>query len=218
MSNLSITAAAESAADHAAEDSLFHREVLNELIGLGSDLARMIHGQAKDQAAARYADEGVPDVTVAFERVCQTVRRTILLCRKVGEGLPVRAEARDPVRPEVAQPGAERPAEPAGAGDAAGLRCELGDRMERPECEDALPGRPVGEIIGEIRHELGLCEAMLRQADDVCARAAAGDASRGVTPARLGRDPLGAADDAAAPGAADDATAPGAPGGRLWRW
>jgi hypothetical protein len=205
MSNLSITAAAESAADHAAEDSLFHREVLNELIGLGSDLARMIHGQAKDQAAARYADEGVPDVTVAFERVCQTVRRTILLCRKVGEGLPVRAEARDPVRPEVAQKVAERPAEPARAGDAAGLRCELGDRVERPECEDALPARPVGELIGELRRELDACREALsgvgvqRSPDDLAAA-----------------DWGGARDDAE-PAAADDGRAPGDPGPRLWR-
>jgi len=205
MSNLSITAAAESAADHAAEDSLFHREVLNELIGLGSDLARMIHGQAKDQAAARYADEGVPDVTVAFERVCQTVRRTILLCRKVGEGLPVRAEARSAVRPEVAQPVAERAAEPARARDAAGLRCELGDRMERPECEDALPGRPVGELIGELRRELDACREALsgvgvqRSPDDVAAA-----------------DWGGARDDAE-PAAADDGGAPGDPGPRLWR-
>jgi hypothetical protein len=149
MSNRPAATEAESAADHAAEDSLFHREVLNELIGLGSDLARMIHGQAKDQAAARYADEGVPDVTVAFERVCQTVRRTILLCRKIAEPVPTRAAVqaaarRAAVRREVARAVEASIAEQATDGDAAGLRCELGERMERLEAEDADLERPVG--------------------------------------------------------------------------
>jgi hypothetical protein len=149
MFMLNQPAAAESAADYAAEDSLFHREVLNELIGLGSDLARMIHGQAKDQAAARYADEGVPDVTVAFERVCLTVRRTILLCRKVGEGPPERAAPRRD---------AERGREPGvAAGAAAGLRCELGDQLERPEVAEELAPRPVGAIVAEIGEALALC-------------------------------------------------------------
>jgi hypothetical protein len=205
MFNPPASSEAESAADHAAEDSLFHREVLNELIGLGSDLARMIHGQAKDQAAARYADEGVPDVTVAFERVCQTVRRTILLCRKVGEGLPMRAEARSAARPETVRAVASS-AEPTAARDTAGLRCELGDRMERPECEDALPERPVGEIIVEIRGELEVCR------DEIGGEMGSGAVQR--PPGRPGGDPSPSPSGSDPPPGADPPR-PGGLAGRL---
>jgi len=150
----------ESAADHAAEDSLFHREVLNELIAMGNDLARMIHGQAKDQAAARYPDEGVADVTVAFERVCLTIRRTVLLARKVAEALPVRAaERRAAVRQQIARAVEDSIRKQASGDEAARLRCELGDRLERAELVDAIDSRPVLEIIAEIRRDLGVAGA-----------------------------------------------------------
>jgi hypothetical protein len=211
MSNRPAATEAESAADHAAEDSLFHREVLNELIGLGSDLARMIHGQAKDQAAARYADEGVPDVTVAFERVCQTVRRTILLCRKIAEPVPTRAAVqaaarRAAVRREVARAVEASIAEQATDGDAAGLRCELGERMERLEAEDADLERPVGEIILEIRRALGLCREGLLDAGGGSLRTPA-EMEMEPPPAPPWREPLAGAD---AAGAAERPP-------RLWR-
>jgi len=160
MQNQTPSARAESAADHEAEDSMFYRDVLHELIAMGSEVARMIHGQAKAQDAARYSDEPAPDVTEAFERIARSIRRSIMLARKVAEPLPVvagrgphdRVAARQHIARQVERAidreasDAERPS----------MRGELQERLDAPDLDFNLDTLPIDEIIINICHDLGL--------------------------------------------------------------
>jgi hypothetical protein len=92
--------------------------------------------------------------------VCLTIRRTVLLARKVAEALPVRAaERRAAVRQQIARAVEDSIRKQASGDEAARLRCELGDRLERAELVDAIDSRPILEIIAEIRRDLGVAGA-----------------------------------------------------------
>ena len=65
--------------DRRMEDAAHFRGVLRGLIDLGAAMAQMVHQQGTAQP------EALPDLAVAFDRVARTVRRCILLARKLDE-------------------------------------------------------------------------------------------------------------------------------------
>ncbi len=169
-----------------ATDARHHREVLNDLIDMGADLARLLHKQAMavgwvseappttaPRPASPEHHNPTPDLTLAFDRVARCVRRTVLLARRIAEPLPVPAEHR------AAQTAAElrvaarkriirdvedaiaRAAQSAPKADKAAdaLHAELHDRLDAPELDDDIRHRSIPDIIADICRDLGIAAA-----------------------------------------------------------
>ena len=79
---------------HQAANTHAHRQVLNDLIDMGADLACLLHSQAKAQAAikppgtAPAAPETLIAITTAFDRIARAVRRSITLARILTQPKP----------------------------------------------------------------------------------------------------------------------------------
>ena len=152
-----------------------HRQALDDLISMGTDLARALHRQALIQAEAAHA--AVPPhpvshaaheppatalvtFTTAFDRIARAVRRCIALARKLDE--PVRAtpdpaHLRTAARRQVIRAVEDTIHRAANEGDRAeALNAELRDRLDDPDLDRDLAHRPVADIIAEIRRDLGL--------------------------------------------------------------
>ena len=151
------------------EDAQYYRQVLHELIEIGTDLTRTLHRQAapetNNQPAAAPAAAPAPDPTIAFDRIARTLRRTISLARKLS----------DPAQPRPAQLRADRSTahrlaarkqiiravedtiqrRTKGA-EAEALHAEFYERLDDPELDDDLDQRPVAEIIKDICRDFGI--------------------------------------------------------------
>ena len=167
---------------HRAAEAHNYAEVLHELITMGTDLARLLHGQATAQAQA--AQQGtqpqpapapapgapVPDtlatLTAAFNCTARAVRRGVLLARTLANPIQPapdpaahRAAARKRILREVEdtiqRPTAGNERNRDGSGDA-GLHAELRDRLDSPDLDDDIAGRSTADIITEICRDLGL--------------------------------------------------------------
>ena len=165
MSTHPIQAALPNDPGHQAANTHAHRQVLNDLIDIGADLARLLHSQAKAQAAikppgtAPAAPETLIAITTAFDRIARAVRRSITLARILTQPLP---PAKDPAAPRTAaRKRIIREVEDAigrttDTPDPAGLTAELYDRLDTPDLDDDLATRPTADIITEICRDLGL--------------------------------------------------------------
>ncbi len=150
------TAEPSSPADQAAEDALYYRRVLHELIDMGADLARTVHGQAMADDAGM-----APELAVDFDRIARSVRRSIALARSLSEPVSPRAAHDDAARRTAARKRIIREVEDAiqreaGGADAEALGAELYERLDAPEQDDEIGDRPVAEVITEICRDLGL--------------------------------------------------------------
>ena len=176
--------------DRRSDDAAYYRGILHALIDMGTDLARMVHEEAKakaEQAVADQVADAAPatEAVPAFERIARTVRRTIRLAQTLDA--PVREAGLCPEGERVAvrkriirvvEDVIQREAEDESAAE---LHAEFLDRLDRPELEEEIGDRPVDEIIADICRDLGLCAApgtrpwKRRTPEDVavlCARAA----------------------------------------------
>ena len=151
--------------DTASDTASACRAVLLELMEIGMTLARSV----RDEAQARDAGaQEVAHAVAAFERVSRAVRRTVRMVRWLDEAPAGRT--RDGGRADRLTPDADRVSARKGilravedridrvaeAGEAEALHAELLERMDAPELEREIAGRPVVEIIGEICRDLGL--------------------------------------------------------------
>ena len=190
-----------------------HRQALDDLITMGTDLARALHRQALIQAEA--AQAAVPPqptphapyeppattlvtLTTAFDRIARAVRRCIALAQLLARPL---APARDPAqhraaaRKQVIRAVEDTIHRAANEGDRAeSLTIELRERLDAPDFDWDLANRPIPDIIAELCRDLGLAAApgtnpwrRRTPADirDLCARAAA--PTRTPAPRRPGR-------------------------------
>jgi hypothetical protein len=151
----------ENESDLHAQDALYYRDILHRILAVGADMMEMVQTEAK----ARIKD-AVPgatpaaDAAIAYDRIARSMRRTILLARKVAE--PVKApDARAAPDRVAARKQIIRKIEDAiyrdGPEDAAeSLKAEFLERLDAPEFEDDLGQRPIGEIIDEICRDLGI--------------------------------------------------------------
>ncbi len=173
-------------ADRQAQDTLYYRHVLHELIEFGADLARMLHREATAAAEAiAVAEAAKPakdpanhlvtdpflatrqDFTTSFDRIARAIRRTITLARKLAEPLPAPV---DPATDRVHQHRAAarrriiRAVEDAiqrarRDSDAENLHAELVDRLDGPDLDDDIQLRPIADIIADICRDLGIAAA-----------------------------------------------------------
>ncbi len=163
MDVLTPAALASDIAVPLAEDTAYYRRVLHELIDMGLDMARLVHGRAKAQAeATEAAVEEVPgtaDGSVAFDRLARAVRRTVALARRLEEpvrdGAPRRLAARRQILRAV-EDVIQREASDQGEED--GLNGELYERLDAPDLDDEIDCRPVAEIVADICRDLGIAD------------------------------------------------------------
>lgn len=157
-------------------DTRYYRDVLHELIDMGTQLARAVHAHAMRtalaQAKAPLPDSDAPappDSTVAFDRIARTVRRTVLMARHIAEPPKAANTAgpRDAARRRILRECEDKIAVAAfnhrntpGRIDSGALRTELRERLDAPDLAEALAddiqARPIAEIIAEICRDLGL--------------------------------------------------------------
>ena len=125
--------------------------VLHELLDIGTAIARTVHREMLAEAASwRPGKPAGRNYVAAFDVISRAIRRTIMLSMKLAE---LRAAARA-VPERKAAPVLRVVADE--AGEAARPRAETRERLDRPDWNERLEDRPVGEIIDGIRRDLGL--------------------------------------------------------------
>ena len=157
------------------EDAQYYRQILHELIEIGTDLARAVHRQAAPEpnaepGAAPYPEKATqpapaPDPAIAFDRIARTLRRTIALARKITEPAPTgpteraaeqahqrRLAARKRIVREVEDTIQRR----ADGAEAEALHAEFYERLDDPDLDDDLDEQPVADIIKAICRDLGI--------------------------------------------------------------
>ncbi len=183
------------------EDAQYYRQVLHELVEIGSRLARAIDRQATPETnAAPAAPEqaaqpapaaaAAPQLAIAFDRIARTIRRTIALARTLTDPVPPspteRATAQAAARRRLARKQIIRTVEDCiqretSGREAEALHAELYERLETIDADDDIDTLPVAEIIALIRRDLGIANLpgthpwkRRRPADvrELCARAA----------------------------------------------
>ncbi len=166
-------------------DTQGHRQVLHDLISMGADFARFLHGHAAAQAAPQAmahptpqatdtqqptepqpapASDALISLTLAFDRTARAVRRSILLARSLADPVQPprdpaqhRAAARRRIIREV-EDAIQRTSSIANGGcdGAETLQAELRDRLDAPDLDDDITTRPTTDIISELCRDLGL--------------------------------------------------------------
>ena len=172
-------------------DAHGYREVLRDLISMGTDFAHLLHNQATAQAQPAQpapARDTLISLAAAFDRTARAVRRSIALARSLAEPRQPahdpaahRAAARKRIIREV-EDAIQRTSNPTEPSDAEVLQAELRDRLDAPDLDDDIGTRPVADIITELCRDLGLAALPgarpweRRTPEDIrqlCARAAA---------------------------------------------
>ena len=164
----STPAPSADAACEASGDVAYYRGVLHELIDMGMDLARRVHArgvgaaEVGSDAAVEPAPGAAREVSVAFERIARTVRRTVGLARRLDEPVVARAELELERRRVAVRRRIIRRVEDAIFRErldpvaAERLRDDMFERLDGPDVDDDALHRPVDEIIREICDDLGI--------------------------------------------------------------
>ena len=173
MSSQPTQAPYDDAPGQQAADTQFYREALHDFITIGTSLARHLHQQvtAEPQSTpqptstqptpAPHAAITPEAAAIAFDRLARSVRRSIMLARKLAEPP---APAKDPAQHRTtARKRIIREVEDAiqrhshaDDADPASLTTELHDRLDTPDLDRDLTTRPIADIITELCRDLGL--------------------------------------------------------------
>jgi hypothetical protein len=135
-----------------------HRAALDELVTLGTNVARHIHNQilAEPDPAA------TPDLATAFDRVARAVRRTVLLCQHLDspprQAAVNRTIARKKIIRLVEDEIVRITEAPEHADQAEQMREALRERLDEPDLDDDIANRPIREVIEEICRDLGIAD------------------------------------------------------------
>lgn len=174
-------AAVTTTADAQAASAQRHHQVLDGLVNMGADFARLLHTQALLQTqpapqagqqppaahptpapAAPPAQTTLVSLAAAFGAISRSVRRCIMLAQALTNP---KQPANDPARHRTAaRKRIIREVEDAihrtaNEGASAGLTAELRERLDAPDLEDDINSRPVADIIKELCRDLGLFSA-----------------------------------------------------------
>ena len=167
--------------DAQATSTLRHHQVLDGLVNMGADFARLLHSQALLQAqpapqagqpadthptpapAAPSAPATLVSLAAAFGIISRSVRRCIMLAQVLATPKPPTA---DPARHRTAarkriirevEDAIHRQANEGASAER--LTAELRERLDAPDLEDDISSRPVADIIKELCRDLGLFSA-----------------------------------------------------------
>jgi hypothetical protein len=136
--------------------------VMYELIDIEMGLTRLAQRQAETEVeAAARLNEPAPDFTMSCTRLSRSVRRSVMLAHKLAQ--PAQAQtadraAKDQVaaRKQIIRVVEDSIAHDAPADEAEGLQAELLERLDSPDLQEEIAGRPVVDIITDMRRDLGL--------------------------------------------------------------
>ena len=152
-------------------------QVLRDLVDMATDIARVVHTQITQEAthgreAATAAlppthkpandQSASPILVIAFDRIARTIRRTVLLAKKLPSlaGAQHTAPTTDPGLRRIAsrkrilrqvEDVIQRDAKPDHL-DA--LQTELRERLDSPDLEDDIDHRPIQDIVADICRDL----------------------------------------------------------------
>ena len=147
-------------------------QVLKDLVDMATNIARMIHDQIarQNQAASAAlpptktpANDQFPDPTLAFDRINRTIRRTILLAKRLpslGSELGHAQKPQDPTLRRIAdrkriirqvEDVIQRNAKPE---HLESLQAEFRERLDSPDLEDDIDHRPIADIVTDICRDL----------------------------------------------------------------
>lgn len=170
--------------DAQAASAQRHHQVLDGLINIGADFARLLHSQALLQAqpapqpgqppathpkpapAPSPAPGTLVDLAAAFGTISRAVRRCIMLAQALANPKQPAAPANDPARHRTAvrkriirevEDAIHRTANEGASAER--LTAELRERLDAPDLEDDINSRPVADIIRELCRDLGLFSA-----------------------------------------------------------
>jgi hypothetical protein len=169
-------------------DQDYYRQVLHDLIDMGTDLARQVHQQATRAAEAQTAAlpphpvPEPPDPTIAFDRIARAIRRSIALARHIAEARPARSAPHATIaRRRILREVEDVIQRTATGARAESLHAEALDRLDGPDLADEIGHLPVATIVADICRDLGIAAKggtrpwKRRTPDDIallCARAA----------------------------------------------
>ena len=173
------------------EDTQHYRQMLYELAEMGMDIARTLHRQATQPAAAADpapAEAPQPDPTVAFDRIARAIRRTIALARTLTDPAPPSPAAqagqrRLSARKQVIRAVEDTIQRETQGAEAEALHTEFRERLDAPDLDDDIGHMPIGEVIAMVCRDLGIAHIpgthpwkrrTPQDVLDLCARAAAG--------------------------------------------
>ena len=145
-----------------AEDAQYYRQVLHDVIGMATDLARTLHAQATTppRPTPAQAPPNTIEIAAAFDRIARAIRRSITLARHLNDPIkpaPDPAHHRAAARAQVIRTVEDRIHRAAHEGDRAeSLTAELRDRLDGPDLDADLATRPIADVITEICRDLGL--------------------------------------------------------------
>jgi hypothetical protein len=153
-----------------AEDIADFKRVLSHFIEIGDEFAEMLRQEARQaiqaqaEAAKRHPDpqivtpQVVPrDIIEAYERITRSVRRSMVLYQKLSEPIKTPpAHDRVAARKKVIRDVEDAIQRKATGARAEILRAELVERLERPEFDDELANRSIGEIVNEMCRDFGI--------------------------------------------------------------
>ena len=150
----------------------YYDQVLRDLVEMATDIARMIQAQLarQNQAASAAlppntapANDQFPDPTLAFDRIGRTIRRTILLAKKLpslgnepgrphgSENLTLRRIADRKRIIRQVEDVVQRNAAPH---ELESLQAEFRERLDSPDLEDDIDHRPIQDIVADICRDL----------------------------------------------------------------
>jgi hypothetical protein len=142
----------EPSADHLAEGTVYCRRILGNLLDIGNEMAAILAHQIRSQ---QDEPEAAQKTVAAFATLARSVRRTVMLHEKLGhpnKNTARRIAARKRIIRDV-EDAIECHAAP---GEQETLHAEFLERLDRPELEEEIADRPVGEIVTDITRDLGV--------------------------------------------------------------
>ncbi len=135
----------------------YYRRILRHMIDVGDGLLGMVEEEATAHQAANPATSPPEHVSVAYERITRSMRRTILLAQRLDEptrkpSSRQRIDARKriirDVEDVIQRKAPEDQQEP--------LHAELLERLDRPELDDEIADRSITEIVTDICRDFGI--------------------------------------------------------------
>jgi hypothetical protein len=184
----------DQAAAAQVDATLFHWDILQELLVAGSGITKLLQQDISNRATTMIRAAGpdvlphktLLDLTIPYERLSRAIRRNIMLAEDIAKPIKETAAARTEQRQNAARKQIIRAVEDTIAlkapDDAAtALKREFRERLDGPDIDDDIEDRPVPAIIADIIKDLGLAcppgnhPALRRTRQDIaelCARAA----------------------------------------------
>ena len=139
---------------HGTDDTQYYRQVLHDLIDMGTDLARLVHAQATREPAPNAPAPSAPapapapaptyDPTLAFDRIARCVRRCVALARRLAQQHPPPAHAAHPraaARKRIIRDVEDAIHRTADGPQAESLRAEFATRLDAPDLDDDVATR-----------------------------------------------------------------------------